>query len=403
MSASESSMNRFLRDLAQSLRGAHFLGISELETHLPPDFGVDEIETVLEFLDDLRVVLVEEDKGRPVGYHPQIQADERRRLRRQLTQKDRAEEEVRPAIGGWSEEQQLHQLFYPLADAEDLEEDAGEETEDDEESLDVGGLYFQELQGTSRLSPEEEQRLAVRSYEGDEEARRILLDSHLVRVVAMAKKYHRAGAHMDDLIQVGNLGLIEALESYIPGGPLSFRAFSSRVIRKTLGRHLSEERRTIRVPRGVDKQIRILLGVHERLTRSLERSPTREELAEALDVPGDKVDHLMSFLQAPLSLEAPARTGEALRLEETIGDPNAPAPSEHGLRIGALRRLEEALEDFSTTHHRVLALRYGLVDGRTHSRKEVALQVALDLEEVDRIEAEALEALRERKDFLRSM
>jgi RNA polymerase primary sigma factor len=144
----------------------------------------------------------------------------------------------------------------------------------------------------------------------------------------------------------------------------------------------------------VDKEIRRLLGVHERICKEKSRIPTHAELATALNITLDEVAYLLGNLQAPLSLDAPSAPGESLRLEETIEDDQAPSPAEWSARIGVLERLEELLGGFSVSHRRILALRYGLLDGVTYSRVEVATKTGLKVTEIARMEREALEGLR---------
>lgn len=378
----------WFQDLKTAMAGRRFLGVSQLESLLPVDLGVETLEEVQEWLAGEQILLVDETRRRPVGYFPRWYPD--------------LWEVVGPEVEGAADlgdrdpgaRERAHRFLLGID--EDASGTAGYQEDDPDEPLeDPWTSYLELAREQDRLDPEEEELLARRALEGDGEARSALLASFLGRVVFMARRYTKAGAQQDDLIQAGNLALVEALESYRPDSPRSFSWHAERFVRRAFGRHLAEDRRSIRLPRSADKMIRKLLATHERICKEKSRIPTHEELGEALSIPVEEVGTYMSYLQAPLSMEAPSSPGETLKLEETIEDEQAPSPAEWGARIGLLERLEELLEDHSVSHRRVVALRYGLLDGVSYTRSEVGRKTGLSETEIQRLETEALEALRE--------
>lgn len=384
-----------LEDLRQRLGGRRFLGVAELENWLPVGVGVDEIESVLEVLEDLAVVLVHEDRRRPVAYSPGWNPELWSAVEQDMERRSLGVRAHDPAVDD------AHAIALGLTpDAPEEPEPATTTEEEPEEPLeDPAEKFRREAIQQERLSDDDLEAMAARAADGDDQARDAIVESYLGRVIYLARRYRKAGASHDDLIQAGNLGLLEAIASFRSEGRQSFRNHADRAVRHAFGRHLAEERRTIRLPQSVDKEIRRMLREHERLTRKKERPPSHAELAQALDLAVDDVDHLMSHLQAPLSLEGSAVPGETTRLEEAIEDTQAASPSAWTERASALERLEEMLEELSVSHRRVVALRYGLVDGVDHDRKAVGVRVGLSQDEVARLETEALEVLRRSSDL----
>jgi RNA polymerase primary sigma factor len=384
-----------LYDLRKRLGGRRFLGVAELEQWLPIGAGVAQIEDVLELLDDLAVVLVHEERRRPVAYSPAWNRELWSVVEKDMSRGSLGVRAYDPAV------EDAHAIALGLEpDApEEPETTASTEEEAEEPLEDPSERFRREAIQQERLGEEELEAMAARAAGGDSQARDAIVDSYLGRVIYLARRYRKAGASQDDLIQAGNLGLLEAIASFRPEGRRSFRNHADRAVRHAFGRHLAEERRTIRLPQSVDKEIRRMLREHERLTRKKEGPPSHAELADAMDLPVDEVDYLMSYLQAPLSLDGPTAPGDTTRLEEVLEDTRAAAPSTWSARASALRRLEEILEELSVSHRRVVALRYGLVDGIDHDQQAVGVRVGMSADEVARLEAEALEVLRRSSDL----
>lgn len=382
-----------LEDLRRRLGGRRFLGVVELEGWLPVGIGVAEVEAVLELLEDLAVVLVNEERRRPVGYSPSWTAELWGAVEQDLKRRSLGVRAYDPAVDD------AHAIALGLVpEAPAAPEVPLEEGEQEEPLEDPSEKFRREAIQQDRLEDDELQAMAARAARGDVQARDAIVESYLGRVIFLARRYRKAGASHDDLIQAGNVGLLEALASYRADGRRRFRSHADRAIRHAFGRHLAEERRTIRLPQSVDKEIRRMLREHERLTRAKERPPSHAELAAALDVEVEDVDYLMAHLQAPRSLEGPTAPGESTRLEEMLEDTQAAAPSEWSARAAALKHLEEMLDQLSASHRRVVALRYGLVDGVDHDREAVGARVGLSSDEVARLESEALEVLRRSRD-----
>lgn len=382
---------RWREDLSRALLGRRFVGVAELESQLPGDLGAEDLEWIFDLLEERDLILVDEERGRPIGFFPIWEP----------WHWDAASGELgRPAVARLGEDP-AERAHAELRGREPGSPRRGPAAQEDlEEPLEPPSVLYARMAGEAEaLDQEEESVLLERVAAGDEEARNRVLASYLGRVVRLARRYERAGASHDDLIQAGNMGLVEALASFRPDGHRRFAGHADRAIRRAFGRHMAEERRTVRVPQNLDREIRRLLREHERLSNQRQRVPTHRELAEALGTDEDEVGYLMSFLQAPASLDVPSGPGEEYRLEEILADEQAPAPAEWSSRVGALERLEEMMEPLTVSHRRVVALRYGLLDGLAHTRKQVVARTGFSLEEVVRLEEEALDHLRRQGDL----
>lgn len=374
-----------LQALRLAVEGRRFLGLTELEALVPGPAGLEVLEDAWDLLFDLQVIVVDEVNVRPVGHYPAWDA-------RYWV----AAQAPRVNDDGWTRED-VDSLHARALGRETLaQEDEDEDPEDAEEASQgqaSDAVMRRLLEDAPELEPEEFEALALRACEGDGEARGQVVHGMLRRVTQLARRYARNGARRDDLIQSGNLGLVEAFETFEPGGSRSFRSFAERCIRRALGRHLAEERRTIRVPRKVDKEIRRLLRADEVLRKAHGRRPTEAELATELGVDTDEVAYLVSFLRAPVSLQGAADEG-GVRLEETLADPLAPLPAEAGEAMGRSQQVRTLLADLPLSQARVMVLRFGLEDGLERTREEVAAATGFTLAEVRGLEEEALATLR---------
>jgi RNA polymerase primary sigma factor len=141
-------------------------------------------------------------------------------------------------------------------------------------------------------------------------------------------------------------------------------------------------------------QISRMLRIQHHLKQKLSRDPTPEELAEALDVPVKKIDHMMQVARRPFSLQTPIGEEEDDVLGDFIEDHDTPQPDETATNNILRERLKEALDQLPPREARILQLRYGLLDGQIHTLKEVGLKMGVTRERVRQIEAQALRRLR---------
>ena len=295
----------------------------------------------------------------------------------------------------------LSEESFPEAEdikqVEEVTEKELQETEDYADQLstdDPVRMYLKEIGKVPLLTAEEEQDLAKRMTEGDEEARKKLTEANLRLVVSIAKRYVGRGMLVLDLIQEGNLGLIRAVEKFDYTKGYKFSTYATWWIRQAITRAIADQARTIRIPVHMVETINKVIRVSRQLLQELGHDPSAEEIAQAMDLPPEKVREILKVAQEPVSLETPIGEEEDSHLGDFIPDEEASAPSE----VASLSLLREQLFDVMDTltprEKKVLELRFGLTDGRTRTLEEVGREFGVTRERIRQIEAKALRKLR---------
>ena len=284
-----------------------------------------------------------------------------------------------------------------IKQVEEVTEKELQETEDFADQLstdDPVRMYLKEIGKVPLLTAEEEQDLAKRMTEGDEEARKKLTEANLRLVVSIAKRYVGRGMLFLDLIQEGNLGLIRAVEKFDYTKGYKFSTYATWWIRQAITRAIADQARTIRIPVHMVETINKVIRVSRQLLQELGHDPSAEEIAQAMDLPPEKVREILKVAQEPVSLETPIGEEEDSHLGDVIPDEEASAPSE----VASLSLLREQLFDVMDTltprEKKVLELRFGLTDGRTRTLEEVGREFGVTRERIRQIEAKSLRKLR---------
>lgn len=255
-------------------------------------------------------------------------------------------------------------------------------------------MYLREIGKIPLLTKEEEVELAKRVEAGDEEAKKKLIEANLRLVVSIAKKYIGRGLSFLDLIQEGNLGLIRAVEKFDYRKGFKFSTYATWWIRQAITRAIADQARTIRIPVHMVETINKLIRVSRQLVQQLGREPTVEEIAQALELPPEKVEDIQRIAQEPVSLETPIGEEEDSQLGDFIEDKDSPNPEEATAGQLLREQLEEMLGELTEREREVLRLRFGLEDGRAHTLEEVGKRFNVTRERIRQIEAKALRKLR---------
>ena len=254
-------------------------------------------------------------------------------------------------------------------------------------------LYIRSIGNGRLLTREEERELARRKDEGDEMAKRRLIEANLRLVMSITRNYTRAGVPLLDLIQEGNLGLIRAVEKFDYRMGYKLSTYATWWIRQAVTRALSDQGRTIRLPTHVAERVRRLLRVRRQLAQKLSREPTPTELARETGEKEDKVVELLGLVDDPVSLDTPVGDGESL-FSDLIEDVTSAQPDERTaveLRSG---ELERALARLNPRMRRVLALRFGLDGEQAMTLEEIGAELGVTRERVRQLESRALRELR---------
>jgi RNA polymerase primary sigma factor len=254
-------------------------------------------------------------------------------------------------------------------------------------------LYVRQIGGGPLLTREEGRELARRKDEGDEEAKRRLIESNLRLVMAITRNYTKASVPLLDLIQEGNLGLIRAVEKFDYRLGYKLSTYATWWIRQAIARALADQGRTIRLPVHVADQVRRLLRARRQLAQKLNREPLLAELARETQQSEERVRELLELVENPVSLETPVGDGESL-YGDLIEDVHALAPHEQSAEQARGRELAGALEQLNPRMRRVLSLRFGLDGEPPHTLEEVGTQLGITRERVRQLETRALRELR---------
>ena len=307
-------------------------------------------------------------------------------------------EQAEQEVPGWSEDEHLAQA------------DLG----------DLIGLYLKEAASVPLLTAEEEVSLAKRiergglartqlikgdlttekraklleSIQDEQFAREHLISANSRLVVSIAKKYKGRGVPFLDLIQEGNIGLMRAAKKFDYKRGFKFSTYATWWIRQAVMRAIANNGRTIRVPAYMGDKISKLNRTQQQLKQELQREPNLEELSEALDMPADKVIHVLKSARRPLSLDMPTDDEGDAVLGDFIEDDALPPPDEAAGMHMMAEHLDEILQELPPREGRILQLRYGLTGGRTHTLREVGDKMGVTRERVRQIEANALRRLR---------
>ena len=254
-------------------------------------------------------------------------------------------------------------------------------------------LYVRQIGGGALLTREDERELARRKDEGDELAKRKLIESNLRLVMAITRNYTKASVPLLDLIQEGNLGLIRAVEKFDYRLGYKLSTYATWWIRQAITRALADQGRTIRLPVHVADQVRRLLRARRQLAQKYNREPTLAELARETQQSEERVRELLELVETPVSLETPVGDGESL-YGDLIEDVNSLAPHEQSAEHARGEELAEALEQLNPRMRRVLALRFGLDGESPRTLEEVGSQLGITRERVRQLETRALRELR---------
>ena len=248
-------------------------------------------------------------------------------------------------------------------------------------------MYLKEIGKVPLLTAEEEQDLAQRMEDGDEEAKKRLAEANLRLVVSIAKRYVGRGMLFLDLIQEGNLGLIKAVEKFDYRKGFKFSTYATWWIRQAITRAIADQARTIRIPVHMVETINKLVRVSRQLLQELGREPTPEEIAEKMDIPVDRVREIIKISQEPVSLETPIGEEEDSHLGDFIQDDNVPVPADAAAFTLLKEQLHEVLGTLTEREQKVLKLRFGLDDGRARTLEEVGKEFNVTRERIRQIEA----------------
>ena len=251
-------------------------------------------------------------------------------------------------------------------------------------------MYLKEIGKIPLLTMEEEMKYSVAAAAGDE----------------VAKRYVGRGLLFLDLIQEGNIGLMKAVEKFDYDKGFKFSTYATWWIRQAITRALADQARTIRVPVHMVETINKMARIQRQMTLELNREPSEEEIAKKMGISVEKVREVIKISQDPVSLETPIGEEDDSHLGDFIKDELSMSPEEYATNEILKEEIKSVLLTLQEREQEVLELRFGLVDGTSHTLEEVGKKFNVTRERIRQIEAKALRKLRhpsrakKLKDFL---
>jgi len=260
-------------------------------------------------------------------------------------------------------------------------------------------LYLREIGKIPLLTPEEELALAKRVKTGEKKAKDQMAEANMRLVVSIAKRYSGRGLDFLDLIQEGNTGLLRAVEKFDPDKGFKFSTYATWWIRQAITRAIADQARTIRIPVHMVETINKLLRTQRRMTQELNREPSIEELAAEMEMEPEKIEYVMKIKQDITSLDANVRDDDDESvLGDFIEDTDAKTPDESAAIQLLKEQVKEMLSVLTEREQKILKMRFGLEDGKSHTLEEVGQEFSVTRERIRQIEAKALSKLRKHKD-----
>ena len=253
-------------------------------------------------------------------------------------------------------------------------------------------MYLKEINRIPLLSREDEEKYAVLAAKGDKDAREILIKSNLRFVVNVAKKFRNKGLPMADLINEGNIGLINAIEKYDVSRGYHFISYAVWWIRQAILKAIGEKSKMIRLPLNRFGELVQIDRARKVMYESLGREPDAAEIAEHLKMDKKDVAELLSISREYVSLDTPVKPGtrDSSLLRDFIEDDKYPQPEEEAVNESLRTEVSKLLEKLPEKEAVILKQRYGLAGEKPKSLKEIGDLLHLTKERIRQIEKRAI-------------
>jgi RNA polymerase primary sigma factor len=254
--------------------------------------------------------------------------------------------------------------------------------------------FLRDIGKVDLLTAAQEVELAKRIEQGDELAKRHMVEANLRLVVSIAKRYNNQGLPLLDLIQEGTIGLVRAAEKFDHRRGFKFSTYATWWIRQSVSRALADKARTIRMPVHIVERLNKIVRSERKLRAELYRQPTSLEISIDADLTQEEVERIMRIAQAPISLEKPLGDEGDSEFGHLLTDDSTPAPYEAAEATMRSETLETVLSTLTDRERSVLELRHGLNGQPPRTLDEIGVTFNVTRERIRQIEHLSLRKLR---------
>ena len=255
--------------------------------------------------------------------------------------------------------------------------------------------YFAQIGNYPVLEQEKERELIALAQNGDKEAYDELIKSNLRLVVSIAKRYYKnTTMSLLDLIQEGNIGLMNAIPKFELSQGTRFSTYATQWIRQSISRSVSEHSATVRIPSHKQKMLKMIKAYIHQYKAENEKDPTIQEIAEMLNIDKNDILDLMPYINQMFSLDSALEDENDSPLSSMVADLTAPSPETEVLKKDDAKIIMSVLNTLTPKEKEVIILRFGLDGNTVHTLEEVGEHFNVTKERIRQIEETALRKLR---------